>query len=78
MNKEIGLTSLDDSFKIKPIMKTNQARRKSQALPMHELEALGLGEFFKKEPEELNKSSRRSKAKGNIQNYKLGFYSTYY
>lgn len=52
MDKEMNIPPLENSFHQKPIMTSKLARRKSQAIPMNELQALGLGQYYEENKEE--------------------------
>jgi hypothetical protein len=52
----MNIPSLEESFLQKPIMTSKLARRKSQAIPMNELQALGLGQYYEEDKEEDKKS----------------------
>jgi len=60
MDKEMEIPPLEESFHQKPIMTSRLARRKCQALPMSELQDLGLAQHFKENNESHSSSSDSS------------------
>jgi len=57
MDKEMGIPPLEESFHQKPIMTSRLARKNSQALPMSELQDLGLAQHFQDAVESSSSST---------------------